>query len=368
MSSDPLQFPHPPAAEAQRLHAQGEAAALPLYDSNAVWIASFFGTPTAGGWLMFLNERHMGRTGRGVLLLAATAVVTGFAILLGYSIPQSSAGVFAILLVMATGWLARVTEAKELAAHVARGGPLASKWKAFWTGVTFFVLIFGTMFIAFFIPTYKSEYGNKVVIGTKDEVFYTGKATQADAQGLGNVLKADSYFEDRGVTVIVNKGAEGTTISFIVKEGSWNDPTTMPNFEELARQGAAAVGGLPVKVQLLNKDRDVKQQSQVGSVNFTGGDRVFYMGNATAAQAQALGKAFQSEGFFKGKGADVFLAKHSDGTTISFVLGDGAWDDAQVVTDFENFTRQAAPAVGGLPVRLRLESTALDVKKDEVLK
>jgi len=369
MSTNPLEIPHPSIPEAQRLHGlNGVAQTPPLYDANAVSLATFFGTPVAGGWLMFLNQCRLGRSGRGWLILLCAAAMTGLIILVGWNIPQTVSSVIAILLVYGMRQTASVVQGKEIAAHIAQGGRLGSKWTAVGIALIFLAVLFGTVFLALFIPTYKLDHGPKVIVGSKDEVFYTGTATQSQAQAVGNDLKADGYFQDHGATVILDQSAGATSLSFVVKEGSWNDASTIGSFEEIARQVASGAGGLPVKVRLLNKDRDVQKESQVGSADFAGGDRIFYMGSATAADAQALAKSLKDQGFFAGNGADVFLSKHADGTALSFVVGDGVWDDAKVVGSFESIARTAASAVGGMPVRLRLERTTLDVKKDEVLK
>ena len=52
---------------------------------------------------------------------------------------------------------------------------------------------------------------------------------------------------------------------------------------------------------------------------------------------------------------------------LAFVVGKAAWDDPATVGDFEKIVRKAAPAVGALPVRLRLVDNTLEVKKDEMV-
>jgi hypothetical protein len=116
----------------------------------------------------------------------------------------------------------------------------------------------------------------------------------------------------------------------------------------------------------VNSDKTVEKSSSVGSVAF-GNDTVVYEGSATQAQAQALGQELQTLTYFSGKGVDVFLGKHTDGVTIAFVVSDGVWNDASTVSGFEDLVRQAAPSVGGLPVRLLLLSTTLQKEKDETI-
>jgi len=215
---------------------------------------------------------------------------------------------------------------------------------------------------------YYLQNGKKVIIGTKDEVFYSGQATKDQATALGNALKADGYFEDKGVTVLLSKGSSGTVISFVVKDGFWNQAGTLSGFEEIGRTVAPTVGGLPVQINLDDTNKDVEKSSTIGEAAFDGGDGVFYEGSATLAQAQAVGQRLKSDGFFEGKGANVFVVKHDNAaTTLMFVVGSDAWDDPQMVNDFEVLARDVAQAAGGLPIDMQLVTSDLTVKKDEVL-
>jgi hypothetical protein len=361
MSSIPQQIPEyqitPPAA----------APAYTLFDSNAVAFATFLGTPVAGATLMLVNERRLGRAGRGLLILLLSIVITGLVVLATWSIPQGLSIVFTVALIVGMRLAADKLEGAVVKTHLQNGGRLGSNWSAFWTGIAYLVGIVAVVVVAVVVPTYRANNGPKVVVGTKDEVYYSGSATQSEAQALGNALKADGYFTDKGVTVALDKGTNGTVLSFVVKEGAWDQPDMVSSFDEIGREVAASVGGFPIQLHLMNKNRDVKKESAVGKVS-VGNDHIYYLGDATQAQAQALGDALKSAGFFIGKGSDVFLTKQTDGTSLAFVVGDGVWDDATMVASFEKIARDAAPAVGGLPLKLRFENTTLEVKKDETLK
>lgn len=213
---------------------------------------------------------------------------------------------------------------------------------------------------------YFYQKSHTVTIGTKDEVIYSGEATKDQATALGNALKSDGYFTDQGVTVLLDKEASGTTISYVVKDNAWNQPGIVAKFDEVTREVASSVGGLPLNVQLMNTDKTVEKTSTVGSVAF-GNDTVVYEGSATQSDAQALGQKLQSLGYLTGKGADVFLGKHPDGTTIAFVVSDGVWNDASTVAGFEDLVRNAAPAVGGLPIKMLLLSTTQQLEKNETI-
>ena len=362
----------PQIPQASTFDTQAVAPAPPykLFDPGSVALATLFGSPVAGATLMLVNDGRLGRTGRGLLVLLAAIVVTGLAILAGWNIPNGGASIFGILLLIATIFLARKMQGPAVAEHVRRGGKLGSKWLAFGLGILFLAILLGIVGAAISFPKLISALttgdGPKVVIGTKDEVYYTGSATQADATALGNQLKSIDYFSDKGVTLLLDKGQGGTVLSFVVKEGFWDKPDMVAGFDEIARAVAPSIGGFPIAVRLVNKERDVKNTTTVGKVTF-GNDHIYYLGLATQAQAQALGQVLKTDGFFVDKGFDVFLSKQSDGTSLAFVVADGAWDDPAMVASFEKIARDAAPAVGGLPIHLHMVNSTLEVKKDEAL-
>jgi hypothetical protein len=364
-----------------------------LYDVGAVALAAFLGSPLAGTVLMASNYRKLGQGGNAFLALVLGAAASVGEIYIGLTSTKSPA--IATLVLFAVTWFAAwEQQGGAIKTHVAWGGQLYSYWRAFGVA-TLTTLVLGGGAVAYlyhtgqlqkFITQAENQQKqaqtqptqppapqnqvpaaqNTVTIGTKDQVVYSGTATANDATALGNALKAANYFQDRGVTVLLSKGAGGTVIGFVIADGAWNQAGTLASFEEIARGVASTVGGLPVQVQLLNSTQTVEKSSTVGEVDFAGGDAVIYEGTATQADAQALGQQFKTIGFFGGKGANVFLTKDG-GTTITFVVADGTWSNATMVTDFETIVRSVAPSVGGLPIDLRLDNTTLTVEKDEMV-
>ena len=84
-----------------------------------------------------------------------------------------------------------------------------------------------------------------VIIGTKDQVTYSGLSTEAQATALGNALKTAGFFTDQGFQVLLHKPINGSVIiSYVLKDGSWNDPAMVSDAEALTRDVAASVGGL----------------------------------------------------------------------------------------------------------------------------
>lgn len=338
---------------------QAPAPKYKLFDSNAVVLATLFGTPAAGGSLMALNYRRLGQGAKAAMTLIVMVVIAILAILITWNLPRGVTTMVGLGLLLGTRWSAQRLQGQVVKDHANRGGRLGSKGGAFGFGLAVFGAIVICVLIGFGLTRDPS-----ITIGAKDDISYSGSATKSDAQALGNTLQQIGYLKDRGVSVSVAKGKEGTTVSFVIKEGAWNDPNVLSQFEEIGREVAPAVGGFPIRVRLLNSDREVEKESAVGKIPF-GKDEVYYAGIANEKDAKALGQALTSAGFFENRGADVFLAKHSDGVAFSFVVGQAVWENPALVGQFENIVRQTAPSVGGLPVKLRLVNTSLEAKKIE---
>jgi hypothetical protein len=147
----------------------------------------------------------------------------------------------------------------------------------------------------------------------------------------------------------------------------WNQAGMLSSFEELGLEVAPTVGGLPIQVQLVDSEGSVEKTSTVGEVSFDGGDGVYYEGSATKAEAQSLGRQFESKGLFTGKGVNMLLTRHDDGTTLAFVVGDGVWNNPSKVANFEAIVRDVAPLIGGLPIDMHLVNAHLQMQKDELI-
>jgi hypothetical protein len=339
-----------------------------LFDADAVGLAAFICSPVAGTILMAVNYVRLGKTGKGVLAVIFGLIATALTILIKWNwnttLGSLGSSALGILFFICTWQIAKKVQGKAVEEHTARGGQLGSRWTAFFVGIATLAALVGVISAA----VYETQIHKMVVIGTRDQVIYSGIATKADATALGNALKSDEYFQDRGASVLLNKGIGSTIISFGVQDGVWNQVGTLSSFEELGREVAPAVGGLPVQVHLVDSKGNVEETSMVGEANFDGNDGVYYEGSATKAEARALGRRFESMGFFRGKGANVFLIRHDhEDTTLAFVIVGEAWKSPSTVSSLEYIVRDVAPLIGGLPIDMHLVNAQLQVEKDELI-
>jgi hypothetical protein len=235
------------------------AVAVPsyrLFDPTSVLIAAILGSPVAGVALMALNYRRLGEAKKGLATFIIGVVATVLASLLGYFLPSSGSVAVGIALALSTKGAAQYFQGAALGQHEVRGGQFTSRWAATGIGLAFLAIFCLIIFAG--ALTLGSEH--RVVIGTQDEVYFTGTATKQDAQALGEALKKAGFFLDHGVAVILSKDQDGTAISFVVKDGIWDDASMDAGFQELGRQLAPSVGGFPIKVRLVNGLKQTKKE------------------------------------------------------------------------------------------------------------
>jgi hypothetical protein len=100
-----------------------------------------------------------------------------------------------------------------------------------------------------------------VTIGTQDNVWYMGNTTAEEAMALGQVLQKEGFFRDKGARVALSKGEHGTELSFMVRQGTWDDPRTVQIFQQIGRKVAPVIGGVPLTVHLV--DRSMTNQKDI---------------------------------------------------------------------------------------------------------
>ena len=233
-----------------------------LHSLNAITLATFLGSPVAGAILMSLNYRRMGKPGPATVTLVLG--ILGTILLLGISMilpDRSPASLLAIGNVLAMWFIASKLQGDDIMYHEVVGGKIASRWKAAGIGILGLIIVFGGL-IGYIMLT-SGMPGKRLVVGTKDEIYYSGTATEAEAKSLGQGLLDDHYFTDKGYSVGLIKNSSGTTVSFVVADKTWDNAQMVEAFKTIVRDNASHVGGLPIKLKLMNTETDVKKEVDV---------------------------------------------------------------------------------------------------------
>ena len=255
---------------------------------------------------MAVNYRRLGKGSQAAATVPLGLAVAGLGGLLAYLVPNALATGISVGIVLAMKSVAQTLQGADVARHVSQGGKLASKWIASGVGFAFLAVIATGIVLAIYGPELARN-RSKVTIGTKDQVFYSGSATEADAQGVGEKLKTLGYFTDRGVSVFLSKDKTGAAVSFVVKEGTWDKAEYVTTFEEIGGQLVPVLGAESIKVRMVNTSQDVKKEVTVGKIIIGTKDAVYFFGSATAADATSLGQALKTAEFLGDTGATVLL-------------------------------------------------------------
>lgn len=318
-----------------------------LFDAWSVALAAALGAPFGGGAVMALNYRRLGNRANAVWALLLSALVTVLAGIAGKFLSQTITFGITVGLVFAMLFAARSYQGAAVSQHLMHGGRLSSRWAAVGLGA-----LCGTVMILAF-ASHALLSNPRVMIGSRDNVFYSGSATATDATAIGNRLKDLGYFNDKGLSAEVFKDSKGEAIAFTVQDGAWNRPDVVSGYENIALRLVDLAGGSPLRMRLEDKTRHTQKEVSVGLVTIGTMDKVGYFGSATEADAKALGQVLLSAGFFSDKGSVALVSK--DGSTVvSLVVADEVWDKPDSVAALENIVRGNASAIGGLPITFRL--------------
>jgi hypothetical protein len=368
-------FSAPPQPSNPFPEAPAVTPAYKLYDSGSVGLATFLGSPIAGGVLMAINSRRIYRHGafKWVLAGIGITVVAGG---IGYFLPSYTATGIAIALLFLMRAIAKSAQGQNVEEHVRQGGRTASRWAAAGISLAFLVVLVGAVIGG--ALGYDAWTNPKVIIRTRDEVYYRGTATRFQAETLGSKLRDLNYFSDQGASVILSDGANGRVISFVVKDGTWDDLDILDGFEELGRNICdGTLFTYPIHIQLLNAQREVRKDLIVAETGDIAGYQIYYFGAATEGDAKELAKYLKTAGYQdtaadihpgsvidllrdNGRGSKpktiVFLAKNNGRTEITFPVKDGEWDNDTRVAALRKLVYAGGSALGGLPVELRISN------------
>ena len=121
------------------------STAFQFFDSRAVMLASFLGSPPAGGVLMAVNYFHLGRRLSAIFIVMVALTVTAGLIYLMPDSPRFSVATVLLpfLLAAVTGLIAERLQENDFKEHVKQGGRKGSLWIASAVGLAFAVFQFG---------------------------------------------------------------------------------------------------------------------------------------------------------------------------------------------------------------------------------
>ena len=119
-----------------------------LYSVWAVVLATFLGSPLAGGVVMSINCRRLSQPNAARDILLWTAILTVGSLLLGGLIPEEMRLVEAMLVglqVFVMYFLAARLQGRAIALHLEQGGEMASYWSVVVIGIVCGIILLWTL-------------------------------------------------------------------------------------------------------------------------------------------------------------------------------------------------------------------------------
>jgi hypothetical protein len=235
-----------------------------LHPPAHVAVATFLLGPGAGFLLLMVNFYRLGRQAAvwGTLAALLLTVVVLLAVEVSADSPLP---VFALALPMfLILWVAaKVLQGGAYEEHLRRGGESASGGAAAGIGLLglglFFALAIGGGML--YEVGWHAGLGEKLTFGPGEEVYYAKGVTQADANKVGQRLKAEGFFDGGGAkTVLLSRQGGRPIVSFVIRQEALNNPQVLQFFRELSRQLSQEVfAGQPVEIRLCDEYLHVKK-------------------------------------------------------------------------------------------------------------
>jgi membrane associated rhomboid family serine protease len=103
----------------------------------------------------------------------------------------------------------------------------------------------------------------ELVTDTHDIVWYSGAATEQDAQALARLLAQLHYFQRGGSLVCLAKDASGEQVSFLAREGVWENPKAIEAFVRLGIEIGKMAPATSLTVQLIDGTMAVRATTRI---------------------------------------------------------------------------------------------------------
>jgi hypothetical protein len=140
----------PPRDDVQTISGGGE----PLYTTQHVVLASFFGTPLAGFIVLGINEGRMGRPEQLSKMVGLGVVASVVVFVISLMLPEEfPAFVISLAYLFGMQAVAKQWQGEEVMSRLSNGTPKASGWNAFGIGLLCLIpFILGGFAMGWFFP------------------------------------------------------------------------------------------------------------------------------------------------------------------------------------------------------------------------
>lgn len=220
-----------------------------LYSPDQVAVATFLGSPMAGGFLMWQNARRLGKPALMPLVLGLLA--SGLSLVVAFLVTKIVSG-FALAFVFLNRQFAESTQGSAVRQHQARGGKLASGWSAAGVGLLSALVLLSVGAVSFVASDLVLT--RTLEVRPHQEIKYQLGVTEDQASDLGSYLTQVGFFDgEHESTVCLRREGKTWVVGFVLKDGYWDKPDCVKIFQDSKPEiSEKAFHGEPVQIELLD--------------------------------------------------------------------------------------------------------------------
>jgi hypothetical protein len=302
----------------------------PMYSPGQATFATFLGGPLGGAWLLALNYQRLAQPGKARATIGVAVLATVAALLVAFALPGPTSPL-AIGLVVAMHWIAKGLQGAAYNRHVALGGSVGSSWRAAGVGLLAAAITFSAIVGIALLDTPPE------IVAGNGNVRYTGGATRAEAQGVGDELVAQHYGAGHRFSVELTRDRGRSVVELAVEDFVFSDSDVQIKFHELAEPlSKRAFGGSQVDIWLTDGEfkPHVKLTWESRPYSTDLGDRhvVRSQQGATEAEARSVAKVLEEQDYFpRGAPATVVVKRVSLRPVVQLYLRDSVFEHPEAV-------------------------------------
>lgn len=236
-----------------------ESLSRPLYALSPPWhvaLASLLGGPLGGSAVLVMNYARRDRMLPALLTATVGFWASAAAALAAILEPQWTTYLaIAVLAALAFTLLAWLVDGHAYRRHLGRGGATVPLHNAALIGAGCTLAAVAAYFgVRHFAPV--SEYQ----VSERESIYYTGTATEADAQRLARYLQDKGFLNGQPVTLRLHRKDDQVAVGVVLQEGGWLKPKAVAYYSRLRQDIARDVfPGQPVQLELLDSEMEVRK-------------------------------------------------------------------------------------------------------------
>lgn len=232
---------------------------------------------------------------------------------------------------------------------------ILDKWLEKSKGSFKMYLVVGALLVSLVLSGCSStDYGTKLTFLENNELYYTENVTAEETQALGDYLVKEGFFSNTGdgITIQLNKAADIYEFRMVVIEGAEKDEETINSMKIFGQEISVSVfNGKNLNIHLCDETlttlKVVEANNYGMKLTFGENNELYYIGEVSLEEAQALGEYLVELDFFSNDGNSRSTQLAKAGTTYAFrmIIKKGLENDQDTIDTMQFLAAEISSSV-----------------------